>query len=116
MKLLVWPLLATLSLQAAGVVALFDPADPASGPYPSDALTVLDPNQKTSLRVTLPPPACATDRIGCILQPALNRLDGFNLQPRILVRFSAPIFPDSFPNGVFFVALATISTSPSRLP
>lgn len=108
MKLLVWPLLATLSLQAAGVVALFDPADPASGPYPSDALTVLDPNQKTGLRVNLPAPDCATDRIGCILQPALNRLDGFNLQPRIRVRFSGPIMPDSLPNGVFFVALDNI--------
>jgi hypothetical protein len=58
--------------------------------------------------VNLPAPDCATDRIGCILQPALNRLDGFNLQPRIRVRFSGPIMPDSLPNGVFFVALDNI--------
>src|SRR5262245_58418421 len=74
--------LTTTCLHAAGVTVLFVPSDPSLGPYPSDALTVADKTQKTGRRVNVPAPDCSADRFGCIVQPALNRLDGFNPQPR----------------------------------
>src|ERR1035438_1127832 len=43
-------LLATTCLYAAGVTVVFVPSDPASGPYPSDSLTVADSAQKTGAR------------------------------------------------------------------
>ena len=102
-------LLATTCLYAAGVTVVFVPSDPASGPYPSDSLTVADSAQKTGRRVNLPASDCAADRFGCILQPALNRLDGFNPQPRIRVRFSSAVNPATLPNGIFFVALDNLT-------
>lgn len=103
------PLLATTCLHAAGVTVVFVPSDPASGPYPSDALTVADNAQKTGRRVNLPAADCAADRFGCIVQPALNRLDGFNPQPRIRVRFSSAVNPATLPDGTFFVALDNLT-------
>src|ERR1017187_7343749 len=102
-------LLATTCLYAAGVTVVFVPSDPASGPYPSDSLTGADSAQKTGRRVNLPASDCAADRFGCILQPALNRLDGFNPQPRIRVRFSSAVNPATLPNGIFFVALDNLT-------
>ena len=99
----------SLSIYAAGVTVVFDPANPSSGPFPSDALTVADPAQKTGRRVNLPLPDCSIDRFGCILQPGLNQFDGFNLQPRIRVRFSAAVNPDTLRNGIYFVALENLS-------
>src|SRR5260370_26994825 len=98
-------LLAGTCLHAAGVTVAFVPSDPALGPYPSDALTVADNAQKTGRRVNLPAPDCSADRVGCIVQPALNRLDGFNPQPRIRVRFSSAVNPATLPDGIFYVAL-----------
>lgn len=110
MKKLTLALLAALtSLHAAGVTVVFDPANPSMGPFPSDALTVADPAQKTGRRVNLPAPDCSSDRLGCIVQPALNQFDGFNLQPRIRVRFSAAVNPDTLRGGIFFVALDNLS-------
>ena len=108
-KLTLSLLVTSLSLHASGVTVVFDPANPSSGPFPSDALTVADPAQKTGRRVNLPGPDCSTDRLGCIVQPALNRFDGFNPQPRIRVRFSAAVNPDTLRDGIFFVALDNLS-------
>jgi hypothetical protein len=102
-------LLATTCLHAAGVTVVFVPSDPALGPYPSDALTVADKAQKTGRRVNLPAPDCSADRFGCIAQPALNRLDGFNPQPRIRVRFSSAVNPATLPDGIFYVALDNLT-------
>src|ERR1017187_481136 len=102
-------LLATTCLYAAGVTVVFVPSDPASGPYPSDSLTVADSAQKTGRRVNLPASDCAADRFGCILQPALNRLDGFNPKPRSRFLFSSAVNPATLPNGIFFVALDNLT-------
>ena len=63
-----------------------------SGPlFPSDAFTVRDRTQRTGLRVDLPRPDCAARPSDCQDIAVLDRLDGFNLQPRLSIPFSGPI-------------------------
>ena len=60
--------LAVFSLNAAAAAAttvLFDPSTPATGPYPTDYLTVPDPFQKTQLRLNLPLPSCGSQYTSC---------------------------------------------------
>jgi len=60
-------------------------------PFPSNLQTVADPTQPTGLHVDLPLPDYATAPSDCDDLAVVNSLDGFNLQPRISVPFSAPI-------------------------
>jgi hypothetical protein len=91
---------------AAGVKAAFDLTTPSVGPFPSDIFTVPDPSHLTGVRVNLPKPSCAARPSDCADIDVLNTLDGFNLQPRISVKFSGPIDPGSVDSGnVFFVGL-----------
>jgi hypothetical protein len=74
--------------------------------FPSNRLTVRDRTQRTGLRVALPRPACAARPSDCQDIDVLNRLDGFNLQPRISVPFTGPIDVASVSSrDVFFVRL-----------
>jgi hypothetical protein len=59
--------------------------------FPSNRLTVRDRTQRTGLRVALPKPDCTARPSDCEDIDVLNTLDGFNLQPRISIPFSAPI-------------------------
>ncbi|MCL5744470.1 MAG: hypothetical protein M1541_11185 [Acidobacteria bacterium] len=90
---------------AAGVKVRFDPASPEVGPYPSDFLTSADMAQITGKRVQLPLPDCEGQPDSCRELDLINQLDGFNLSPRVHVRFSAPVDPDSFKDGIILVAL-----------
>jgi pimeloyl-ACP methyl ester carboxylesterase len=99
----------SVSFTAQGVTLRFDPANPAIGPFPSDAATVSDPLQKTSRRVNMPLPDCASQPDTCQEITLLNRLDGFSLLPRIRLSFSGPINPDSLRQGVYFVALDNLT-------
>lgn len=92
-----------------GVTLRFDPADPAAGPYPTDALTVPDPEQKTGLRVNLPLAGCPAAGPRCAALQEVNRLDGFHIRPRLRLRFSAAIDPDTLRDGVRFVALENLT-------
>ena len=96
-------------LHAAGVTVRFDPGSAEVGPFPSDALTVTDLRQKTGLRVNLPLPDCQSQPSTCAEIGLLNQLDGFNLQPRIRVRFSGPIDPDTLRAGIFLVWLENLT-------
>jgi hypothetical protein len=62
---------------------------------PSDRFTVFDNTQITLRRVNLPTPADCASTPAKVLQcqdvSVLNTLDGFNIQPRISVRFSGAI-------------------------
>ena len=69
----------------------FDLADPAGAPFPSDRFTVQDDSQLTGLRVALPKPDCSVRPSKCDDVDVLNTLDGFNLQPRLSIPFTAPI-------------------------
>ena len=67
--------------------------------FPSDDLTVRDPGQLTGRRVALPTPDCAVtpptsaSAVNCGLEQQLDQLDGFDIDPRLAVRFSAPVDP-----------------------
>ena len=66
-------------------------ATSAGQPFPSNLFTVPDATQITGLRVDLPQPDCSTHPSDCADVAVLETLDGFNIQPRISIPFSAPI-------------------------
>jgi len=88
-----------------GVRVLFNPASPDIGPFPTDVLTVADPAQKTGLRVNLPKPDCDVEPSTCLEITAVNQLDGFSIEPRLRIRFSGLINPDTLRDGIFLVWL-----------
>src|SRR5713226_5776272 len=80
-------LLALALVFPAGALA----AAKAGQPFPTNLYTVPDEAQITGLRVDLPKPDCATHPSDCADVAVLDTLDGFNIQPRISIPFSAPI-------------------------
>ena len=66
-------------------------ATSAGQPFPSNLYTTVDSTQVTGLRVDLPAPSCASHSSDCADIAVLNKLDGFNIQPRISIPFSGPI-------------------------
>src|ERR1700687_860693 len=66
-------------------------ATKAGQPFPTNLYTVTDGTQITGLRIDLPKPDCATHPSDCADIDVLDALDGFNIQPRISIPFSAPI-------------------------
>ena len=66
-------------------------AEPVSV-FPNDELTVRDPAQLTGRRVALPTEGCGQP-VRCGLVRELNELDGFDLDPRIAVRFRGRVDP-----------------------
>lgn len=84
-------LTATLSVTATPAAA--GPPNPRPiSVFPSDTLTVRDPGQLTGRRVDLPMRGCGQPVL-CGLVRELNELDGFDLDPRIAVRFTRPVDP-----------------------
>src|SRR5215472_56971 len=83
---------------------LFDPSNPATGPFPTDALTVADPLQKTGLRLNIPVPDCSTQYTSCQEGALLDQYDGFSVRARATVRFSAAVNTATLAAGVYFVA------------
>ena len=83
----------TMSLTAAASPALAAPAtaNPVSV-FPSDTLTVTDRSQLTGRRINLPPGRCA-EPVTCGLVQELNELDGFDLDPRLAIRFTTAVDP-----------------------
>src|SRR6476646_900986 len=98
-----------LASWGAGVTVGFDPSNPEIGPFPSNFLTVADPAQKTALRVNLPMPDCDVQPSACAEITALNELDGFALQPRIRVSFSAAIDRGTLKAGILLVWLDNLT-------
>jgi hypothetical protein len=92
-----------------GTTVLFNPASQEVGPFPSNALTIANSSQKTGLQVNLPPPSGCTPlstATQCVNVELLNQLDGFNLNPRITVCFSAAVNVSTLSNGIFFVPVS----------
>ncbi len=76
--------------------------------FPSNRLTVRDADQLTGRRLDLPAPNCRRRPSDCNTVRLLNQLDGFDLDPRIVVQLNAPIAdPESLGRtlgkGRFFV-------------
>ena len=108
MRLLVLAV-AVPSLFAAGTTVLFDPGTPETGPFPSDFLTLPDPGQRTGLRMNLPVPDCATQYTACQEAGLIEQLDGFSVRARARVRFSGPVNTATLRDGLFFVALDSLT-------
>jgi hypothetical protein len=86
----------TAALSATATPALANPSKAdALSVFPSDSLTVRDPAQLTGRRVNLPTPDCEPggNAVRCGLARQLNQLDGFDLDPRLAIRFSAAVDP-----------------------
>jgi pimeloyl-ACP methyl ester carboxylesterase len=92
----------------AATTVLFDPTTPATGPFPTDYLTVPDAMQKTGLRLNLPLPPCGTQYTSCQETGLLEQVDGFSTRARVQVRFSAAINPATLQNAMFYVALKNL--------
>ncbi len=96
------------AFSAPNPAVLFDVSQPAVGPFPSNAFTVANSQQNTGLQVNLPAPsACAANPAltDCVLTQQLNQLDGFNVNARITVCFSASINPATLSSGIRFIPL-----------
>lgn len=102
-----WPAMT----EAAGVQVRFGIESPSAGPFPSNLFTVPDADHLTGLRVELPKPDCAVRVSDCQNIDVLNTLDGFNLQPRLSIPFSAPIDLNSVTSDTVFL-LSLGSTLP----
>src|SRR5262245_9721565 len=91
-------------LLGASVKVLFDPAKPETGPFPTDFLTAPSTTTKTTRRVRMPaPPDCAATPNACQDAWLASDFDGFNVQSRVRVRFSARINPDTIQSGIYLV-------------
>lgn len=96
-------------LWADGVTVQFAPDKPDVGPFPTDFLTVPDAAQKTGLRVNLPLPDCTSHATDCKEISLLNQLDGFDMMPRVRVRFSGPIDEQTLRGGVMIEFLGNLT-------
>lgn len=85
-------LLATGTTATAPAVLAAPAAAEPRAFFPTDALTVADPRQATGRRIDLPTDGCAGPE-ACGLVRRLSQLDGFDLDPRIAVRFSRDVDP-----------------------
>ena len=104
------------NVKAGGKVrALFDLHDPSIGPFPSDQFTVADASHITSRRVNLPLPDCVARPTDCEDVGTLNRLDGFNIQPRLTVAFDGAIDPSSVTSDSLFLLALSPSGRPTRI-
>ena len=103
---LIGPLFSAAALWGGTATVLFQPGDATVGPFPTDVLTVADPQQKTGLRVNLPSAvSCSSPALSaCTNTSLLNQLDGFSVNPRITVCFSDPIDPGNLNTAIQFVA------------
>jgi Bacterial virulence factor lipase N-terminal len=90
----------------AGVAPRLDLSRVTGAPFPSDRWTVSDQRQLTGLRVALPRPDCRVRPSDCQDIDVLNRLDGFNLQPRLSIPFTGAIDVSSVSSSdVFLIRL-----------
>lgn len=80
-----------LSVTAAPAQATPDRVDVVSV-FPTNDLTVRDRRQLTGVRVDLPTRGCGPV-VQCGLVRGLNELDGFDLDPRMALRFDGPVDP-----------------------
>jgi Bacterial Ig-like domain len=72
-------------------------------PFPTNLDSVPDATQVTGLRVDLPKPDCASFPSDCADIAVLDTLDGFNIQPRITIPFSAAIDPSTVSSKTVFL-------------
>jgi len=90
--------------RAASRVAIRDGSTPETAVFPNDKFTVADPRQLSGRRINLPVPTCTSANYSiCDGLRLLNQIDGFDLQPRILIPFTGAIQLDSVNSDTVFV-------------
>ena len=57
----------------------------------------------------MPVPDCGTQYTACQEAGLVDQLDGFNVRPRLRVRFSGPVNTASLKSGIFFIALDNLA-------
>ncbi|MCY7366292.1 MAG: hypothetical protein LH469_13405, partial [Frankiaceae bacterium] len=77
------------SAAATPPVVLESGSTPDTRPFPDDAFTVADAAQATGRRIALPTAGCAPAE--CADLALLNRMDGFDVRPRVTLPFSAEV-------------------------
>src|SRR5277367_1788562 len=115
MKLIPLQVLFCCALSAASTTVLFNPTSTTAGPFPSNAVTVSDSTQETNLRVQLPSSNdCVTNAAQsvCSNTSLLNQLDGFSVNSRIMVCFSAPINTGTLQSAINILPLSGGSAIP----
>src|SRR5579875_80712 len=92
---------------AGTTTALYNPVSPTTGPFPANALTTRDAAQRTGLRIDLPSSFDTCDVTEspsvCSNTSLLNQLDGFSVNPRIMVCFSAPVDSKTLQIGIHII-------------
>jgi len=109
MKLILLQVLVSFSLYAGPTVVLFEPSSTTVGPFPTNFLTTTDTTQQTGLRVNLPVSSNCSSASApsvCSNEPLLNLLDGFSVNPRIMVCFSAPVDPNTLQTGINIIPVS----------
>jgi dienelactone hydrolase len=109
MKLILLLGLVSVSLYAGPTTVLFDPSSTTLGPFPTNFLTTSDTTQQTGLRVNLPVLSNCSSASApsvCSNEPLLNLLDGFSVNPRLMVCFSAPVDPNTLQTGINIVPVS----------
>src|SRR5688500_10484263 len=82
---------ALVALLIGTVLVACEPPPPPLTILPDDALTVPDADQLTGRRMNLPLPDCSARPSDCDETRLANTLDGWDLDPRVEVRFSGPV-------------------------
>ena len=80
-----------VALLIGTVLAACEPPPAPLTILPDDALTVADTSQLTGRRMNLPLPDCTARPSDCDEIRLINQLDGWDLDPRVEVRFSGPV-------------------------
>jgi hypothetical protein len=98
---------ASIASRPASVEARFDLDALTPSPFPADWFTVPDRAQRTGLRVAIAPGRCVPARSVCDDVRLLGELDGFDLDPRLVLRFTGTIDVSSVTSrSVFLIRLA----------
>jgi hypothetical protein len=82
---------ASAPARSSSVEARLDLDAESASPFPADWLTVPDRAQRTGLRVSDRMARCVPGRSACDDLHLLGELDGFDIDPRLSIRFTGPI-------------------------
>ena len=89
---------------------VFQPGSTTGGPFPSNALTVTDSGNRTGVQINLPSSAefcnSASNASVCSNTALLNQLDGFSVNPRVMVCFSGDINSATLSGGIKLIPLS----------
>ena len=107
----------SVSLLMGETSVRYQPSSPVVGPFPANVLTTADPQQKTGVRVDLPASFDSCDPESspsvCSNTALLNHLDGFSVNPRIMVCFSGPIDTTTLSIGLSIIPVTKGSPATS---